>query len=109
MAKGDLHLPVLTSTSFQRWRFDIASALEAQDLYDIVYGTEVRPQLDGTDGAIKKWRMKDAKARNMLSMSLDEEHHTMIRSCSSAAEIWKTLVKYRESSTTTNKHLCNQS
>lgn len=106
MQRSNLHVATLSSSSFQRWKYEISAVLESKDLLDIVLGIDIKPA-EGDD-KIKQWRMKDASARSIISVTLDEEHHAIIRASGSASDMWSVLMKYRESSTVNNKYLSAQ-
>ena len=109
MERMDSALPRLTVSSYQRWKFDMVAVLESRGLLEYVNGQSVKPELTTLNAdAARKWTMEDAKARSLISVSLDDEHHTLIRSCNTSKEIWDCLINYREQSSATNKFLCHQ-
>jgi len=109
MERGDSSLPKLTASSYQRWKFDMIAVLESKGLLEYVNGLVIKPELSSSNHeAVKKWTMEDAKAKSLISITLDDEHHILIRSCSSSKEMWENIVNYREQSSATNKFLCHQ-
>ena len=101
----DKHIIQLTSTNYQRWKYEIQAILESKEVQDIVDGTEAKP----TDPSkLKVWRKGDATARMVLSRSLDEEHHSFIRACKTSAEIWTTLVTIKERTNSSTKLIASQ-
>lgn len=109
MERADSCLPKLTVNSYQRWKFDMIAVLESKGLLEYVVGSLVKPELSADNAdAVRKWTMEDARAESLISVTLDDEHHVLIRSCVSSKEIWDTLVNYREQSPATNKFLCHQ-
>ena len=95
----------LSSTNYQRWKYEVQAILESKEVMDIVDGTEARP----TDpNKLKAWRKGDATARMVLSRSLDEEHHSFIRACKTSAEIWTTLVTIKERTNSSTKLIASQ-
>ena len=101
----DKHLIQLTSTNYQRWKYEVQAILESKEVMDIVDGTVEKP----TDPSmLKKWMKSDATARMVLSRSLDDEHHSFIRACKTSAEIWKTLVTIKERTTSSTNLIASQ-
>ena len=95
----------LSSTNYQRWKYEIQAILESRDVMDIADGTVEKP----TDPSkLKAWKKGDATARMVLSRSLDEEHHSFIRACKTSAEIWTTLVTIKERTTSSTKLIASQ-
>ena len=81
MERSDSRLPKLTASGYQRWEFDMAAILESKGLLERVNGLVVKPELIAQNAEmVKKWTMEDAKARSLISMTLDDEHHFFIRS-----------------------------
>ena len=107
MEKIEARLSVLTVSNYQRWKFDVIALLESKGLFDYVNGIVVKPELNEND-ALTNWKMNDAKAKSLLSMTLDDEHHGLIRSCGTSKEMWDAIINYREQSSSTNKILCHQ-
>src|SRR2546421_3855020 len=134
-------LPLLTSGSFARWKFEMMIILESRDLMNIVIGKEPEPRVptltklpkvseDPTTRSkqkeyddimaenenlkqnyyqsLKSFNSKEAKAKELLSRSCDDSHHSMIRSCTKASEIWQTLCNLYEQKTTTNVFLAQR-
>lgn len=105
------NLPTLTVESYQRWKFDVQAALESTDLLGYVDGSLISPVLKADNSnaaAVTEWKKQDARARLVISSSLDEEHHAAIRGSASAAEMWNTIKTLREQSSQTNKYLAQQ-
>ena len=107
MEKIEARLSMLSSTNYQRWKFDLSALLESKGLIDYVNGVSVKPENNEND-ELSTWRMNDAKAKSLISITLDDEHHGLIRSCVTSKEMWDTIVNHREQSTSTNKLLCHQ-
>lgn len=105
-------LPLLTSETYARWAYDIKVILQVRDLLNITIGKENPPgALDPAATADQKkkykddcnaWIVKDAKAKEVLTRSLDSYHHDLIRSCGYARQIFETLRNvYEQKSGTT--------
>lgn len=143
--KIEFKLPLLTDTTFSRWKYDIKIILEARSLWTIVQGKEKPPnvpqkrvarvdtsdmskdkaahalqaaqaQLDNEYAAavveykkdLKEWNVKDARAREVLTRSMDERHHQMIRSCVTAAHMFKITETLYEQKTSSNIFLATR-
>ena len=107
--KVDFKLPLLTANSYPRWKYDMKIILQVRGLWEIASGQEqppvapVKRRVRQEDEAkaeqeyqekvieynteFKERLKKDAKAREVITRSLDESHHQMIRSANSAAEM----------------------
>lgn len=102
------NLPTLTKDTYQRWKFDMRAALESIEVLEIVDGSVVCPALQADNlniDVVNAWKKSDAKARLIISSSLDTDHHAAIRSCLTSKQIWDTIVSLREQNTETNKYL----
>lgn len=105
------NLPTLTKENYQRWKFDIRAALESIEVFEIVDGSSVCPVLladNSNANAVSVWKKSDARARLIISSSLDADHHAAIRACLTSKQMWDTIVSLREQNTETNKYLANQ-
>ena len=107
-------LTILTSESYARWRYDIEIILSVRGLWKITTGDEKAPDrpddLAAVSADIRRiyykdlnaWLLKDNKAKEILTRSLDSQHHDVIRSCKLASRIWSTLKTLYESNTGTS-------
>lgn len=105
------NLPTLTKETYQRWKFDMKAALESIEVLNIVDGSTLCPVLladNSNANAVSTWKKGDAKARLIISSSLDTDHHAAIRFCSNSKQMWDTIISLREQNTETNKYLANQ-
>ena len=88
MERVDQSLPKLTANTYQRWKYDMVAVLEPKGLLEYVVGSAVKPELTpGNADTVRKWTMDDVRARSLISITLDDEHHILIRSCSSSKDI----------------------
>ena len=79
--------------------------LGSKEVLDVTLGTEPLP----TDlSKLPAWRKKDSTAMAILSKALDDEHHNFIRACTSAKEMWTTIVALKEQATQSTKLLAQQ-
>ena len=97
----------LNGGNYQRWKFELMAVLESKECLDIVLGNETKPVPTETT-ALRSWKKNDALARSIISKSLDDDHHSFIRSCTSSHEMWTSLVVIKEATTSSNKLLTSQ-
>lgn len=105
------NLSTLTKETYQRWKFDMKAALESIEVLNIVDGSTICPALlpdNSNANTVSTWKKSDAKARLIISSSLDTDHHAAIRFCLTSKQMWDTIISLREQNTETNKHLANQ-
>lgn len=105
-AHEDLRVPVLTKTSYQRWKFEVIACPKSVDVYEVVDGTDIYPT--GKADEIKEWQKKDAKAIRILSGSLSDDDHSAIRECKTSKAIFIKIKSLYEMKTEANKYLLNQ-
>lgn len=126
----DFKLPILTATSYARWKFDIQIILEVRDVWRVASGKDKlgnppRKPTTGADGAegsdprkaaelkyqqevvsykaaLADWVTRDAKAREIISQSVDDRHHEMIRSSATAFGMITTLQQLYEQKSSSN-------
>uniref|UniRef100_A0ABD2XH93 CCHC-type domain-containing protein n=1 Tax=Trichogramma kaykai TaxID=54128 RepID=A0ABD2XH93_9HYME len=100
------NIPKFNGQNFQLWKFQIKAVLVAQDLLEIVEGTETKP-VAGADNAnatkVKEWTEKNAKAMFALSSSIDYSQLDYLVNCASPNEMWKKLSNIHEQKSTSNK------
>lgn len=134
--KIDFKLPLLTSDSYPRWKYDIQIVLEVRGVWRVAIGKEKpaavpRKPTTAVDGdektqtrkdaelkyqqdvvaykaSLADWNTKDAKAREILTRSLDDRHHQMIRSCVTAHAILMAMQTLYEQKTSSNIFLATQ-
>src|SRR2546421_11107051 len=102
----------LNSTNYARWKYDVDVILQARGLVKIVVGEDKLPTKvkADADAAIKEkyiadynaWITRDARAKEILTRSLDERHHDMIRSQTTAYGIFKTIKNVYEQKSASN-------
>ena len=107
-------LTILTSETYARWRYDIEIILSVRGLWKITTGDEKAPDrpdnLAEVSADIRRiyykdldtWLLKDNKAKEILTRSLDSHHHDVIRACKYANKIWSTVKTLYESNTGTS-------
>ena len=96
-------VPILTEHSFSRWKGQVRNVLEADELFGIVDGSEVMPAAAQIE-ARKAWKKKDAKARAILSSSLDDLHDSFVRGCGTSKDMMDKLVQMYERTSAGRKY-----
>ncbi|CDW55254.1 retrovirus Pol polyprotein [Trichuris trichiura] len=91
----------LNGENYLRWKFEIEAVLEARDCSDLVSGEALCPAVG--DEKVKAWKNRDAIAWSIVSRSLDDFHHSFVRSCKTFKEMMDTIIKIREQTTVGNK------
>lgn len=93
--------------NFQYWKFQITSALVANDLLGYVDGTKARPNnLTNDEGTT--WTRQDAKAKYLLSASIEPEQMESLLVCTTSKEMWDTLLVIHEQRSESHKLLMSQ-
>lgn len=87
-------------TNFQAWKFQMRAILIANDILEIVEGTERKPE----DPVQKKtWIQRDAKAMFILSSSMETSQLDYLITSKSWAEMWQKLRSINEQQSESNK------
>lgn len=94
-------VPILTDHSFSRWKGQVKNVLEADDLYTIVDGSEPMPAGGADQNA---WKKRDAKARAIISSSLDDLHDSFVRGCATSKDMMDKLVAMYETTSAGRKY-----
>lgn len=108
---GRVSCPTLTGLNFQRWKFQMTNILEAEGVLDIVMGVELKPALPlitASEYGVAledqiKWKKQDARARAIISCSLDDINDGYIRGCKNSHEIWQVIIGIHEKKTVASK------
>lgn len=96
-SSSKVSVPILTDQTFARWKGQIRNVLEADDLLTIVDGVEAMPASASNGGEDrKKWKKRDAKARAILSTSLDDLHDSFCRGEGTSKGMYDKLVSMYE-------------
>jgi len=75
----------LNGKNFQ-WKFQVTSALQAYGIFEVVTGRKVRSaNLETVEG--KNWIKEDAKAKFVLSSSIEEEQMSCLITCETSNEM----------------------
>lgn len=95
--------------NYQQWKFQIKCALRAKGVYDIVVGTEKKPQETETNAKeVKSWSKNDAMAMCILTSAMDLNQISLVENCNSSKEILDKLNSIYEQRTETNKMIVHE-
>lgn len=87
------------------WKFQIKVTLMAKGLYDITSGSEEQPV---GDGDLVNWRLKDARAQEVLVMRMEEGPLSHVMQCNSAYDMWVKLESIYDRKSDVSMHLLNE-
>lgn len=76
-------------SQWSTWKFQVKITLIAAEVYEVVTGDEECPLSD--NARIREWRRKDAKAQQIIGISVGSKHIIHIASCGSAKAMWSKL------------------
>ena len=93
--------------NYQCWKFQVECLLVANDLKDLVDGTREKP-VDLTTTAGKQWVKDDAKAKYVISSSIDPSQLKIVLSCNTSKEMWSRLQTVHEQKSVTHKLLLSE-
>ena len=98
------NIPKFNGQNFQLWKFQMRTVFVAQDLLEIVEGTEIKPEATENNAAVvKAWTKKDAKAISILASSIDYMQLDYLVTCTTSREIWTKLSSIHEQKSASNK------
>ena len=86
-------VPLDGSINYRTWKYSMKMVLMVKDLWEIVDGTEVKPD-DAKEAAAWTKKSQKALAHISLSLSATQQHH--ILDCTTAKEAWDILQKLYE-------------
>src|SRR4030095_8669532 len=85
--------PLQGSANYRTWKFSMKMVLQAKELWEIVSGVEIRPDVEIQALAWDK-RARKALAHISLSLAVSEQHY--IIDCETPNEAWNILEKLYE-------------
>ena len=94
---------MLSKDNYPRWKRAIMANLEENDLLGVTDGSETRVANAGDATQKAKysgWPARDAKARRIILMTLDDVTESHCADCKTALEIWTKIKKIKEPSNT---------
>ncbi|KMQ88959.1 putative retrotransposon, partial [Lasius niger] len=97
-------------TGYQGWKFQITAVLMANDIFNVVDGTRVKPaNQQGDNGALTKaWIRDNAKAMAIIASAMENAQLKSILVCTSAKDMWDRLNRIHEQKSATNKLILTQ-
>ncbi|CAL1681040.1 unnamed protein product [Lasius platythorax] len=97
----------LNGKNFQCWKFQVTAALQAYGNYDVVIGRKIKlADLATVEG--KNWVREDAKAKFILSSSIEEKLMSCLITCETSHEMWIKLSAIHEQKSASNKLILTQ-
>ena len=97
----------LNNFNWNVWKFQIRVVLMAKGLYEITCGDESVPTT-ATANEVGKWKLKDAKAQEVLIVRMEEEIISYVMQCETAKEMWSKLESIFERKSEVSTHLLNE-
>lgn len=102
------HVEKLNGSNFLTWKFEMLAVFRAARVHKIVNGTEVLAA-DATVAQIEAWEEKDAKARIIISTTLERSQLISLITCETAKEMWDALcTQYEQNSASSKLFLLNK-
>ena len=77
-------------SNFQTWKYRITTVLDIRGLWEIVDGTEKKPEQSKV-AELEEWMAKDKEARAQITLTLKDEPLSGVLLATSAEEIWRKL------------------
>ena len=77
-------------SNFQTWKYRITTVLDIRGLWEIVDGTEKKPDPSKV-AELEEWTAKDKEARAQITLTLKDEPLSGVLLATSAEEIWRKL------------------
>lgn len=74
------------------WKLQVKVTLKGLGLYDVIDGSEVKPEEAGEEYG--KWLKRDSKAQSIIVSRLSENVMIHILACHTAEQMWKKLLNY---------------
>lgn len=84
------HIEKLDGTNFLTWKFEMVALFRAARVHGIVDGSDALAE-DSTAAAVNTWHEKDAKARVLISTTLERSQLISLITCETAKEMWDAL------------------
>ncbi|KMQ88473.1 gag-pol polyprotein [Lasius niger] len=98
-------------TGFQAWKFQVTAVLVANEIFDVVDGTRVKPE-DAANAAnaalTKTWVRDNAKAMAIIASAMENDQLESLLVCTSAKDMWDRLNRIHEQKSATNKLILTQ-
>ena len=95
----------LNSENYASWKLQLRMALIRDDLWDIVNGTEEKPNDAASDEDKKKFKTRSNKALSMIVLSMKPELHYLVgREPEDPVTVWTDLANHFERKTWGNRY-----
>jgi hypothetical protein len=85
--------PLKGSANYRTWKFSVKMVLQAKDLWEIVSGVEVKPEVE-TEGVA--WEKRARKALAVISLTLTAAEQEHVIDCTTPKAAWDILEKLYE-------------
>lgn len=89
------HIEKLNGSNFLTWKFEMVALFRAARVHNVVNGTDVLAA-DATDAVQNTWEEKDAKARVLISTTLERSQLISLITCETAKQMWDALCSQYE-------------
>jgi hypothetical protein len=92
----------LDGSNFINWKFKMQTLMEAYGVWNIVKGTELKPDTaaGATTAQIQDWKKREKKTKVLLCMSVKDSIIPHIREATTSVATWKTPKELYETSNT---------
>ena len=97
----------LNNSNWNVWNFQIKVVLMAKGLFEITCGDSEAP-INNDDDKLTKWKLKDAKAQEVLILRMEDEIISHVMQCDSAKKMWEKLESIFERKSMVSTHLLNE-
>lgn len=102
------HIEKLDGSNFLTWKFEMKAVFRAAKVHSIVDGSDVLAA-EATAAEKNAWEEKDAKARVLISTSIERSQLISLITCETAKEMWDALCgQYEQTSSSSKLHLLNK-
>jgi len=88
--------------NFQAWKFQISTVLMANEIFDVVDGTRIRPANQENATLTKLWIKDNAKATAIITSAMEDEQVVSVPVCGTAKEMWDKLITVHEQKSASN-------
>lgn len=96
---GAFKIEKLGESNYHVWKRKVELLLAFRELEDHISECELPADPD----ALAAWQKKDAKARAVIGLTLNDEHLEHVRGIQSALEMWKAIVNIFQRRTLLNR------
>lgn len=96
----------LNNSNWNVWKFQVKVVLLSKGLFEIISGAEVIPVGDADQ--IAKWKIKDARAQEVLVVRMEDEIISHVMQCESSKQMWEKLESIFERKSEVSTHLLNE-